>query len=116
MQHLTVLVAWHDSGWNGRICRNPKENKFCEVPIWIKRGKYGWYNVTENDKTKPKKIPNSDCESNKGKPFDEAIKNRWYVCPFEIKMFDSEDNVLIYWLVGKRFENMKFVSNNLIDR
>ena len=120
MKHLTVLVAWHDSGWNGKICRNPKENKFCEVPTWIKRGKYGYYNIIESGKTKSKKIPKSDCEFNKGQSFSEAMKNKWYVCPFEIRMFDSKDNLLIYWLVGKRFKiknnknNFKFVSN-LID-
>lgn len=27
--HLTVRMAWHDSGWNGRICRNPTENIYC---------------------------------------------------------------------------------------
>lgn len=27
--HLSVRICWHDSGWNGRICKNPKNNKFC---------------------------------------------------------------------------------------
>lgn len=30
MRNLISLIAWHDSGWNGRVCRNPKENKYCE--------------------------------------------------------------------------------------
>ena len=30
MRNLASLVAWHDSGWNGRVCKNPKENKYCE--------------------------------------------------------------------------------------
>lgn len=27
--HLSVRICWHDSGWNGRICKDPKQNKFC---------------------------------------------------------------------------------------
>jgi exodeoxyribonuclease V alpha subunit len=22
--HISARVAWHDSGWNGRICQDPK--------------------------------------------------------------------------------------------
>lgn len=29
MFHLTVRVAWHDSRWNGRVCRAPSCNSFC---------------------------------------------------------------------------------------
>ena len=25
MLHLTTLIAWHDSGWNGKVCEKPKE-------------------------------------------------------------------------------------------
>ena len=113
MRHLTVLVPWHDSGWNGKICRNPKENKFCEVTVWYRRGKYGYYNVIENNQIKLKKVPNSDCEFNKSKSFNEARENKWDVCSFEIGMFDSQDNRLIYGLVGKRFRNIKINKNNL---
>jgi hypothetical protein len=27
--HLSVRLCWHDSGWNGAICRNPERNTFC---------------------------------------------------------------------------------------
>ena len=27
--HLSVRLAWHDNGWNGRICRDPKSNTYC---------------------------------------------------------------------------------------
>lgn len=27
--HLSARVAWHDSGWNGHICRNPAANTYC---------------------------------------------------------------------------------------
>jgi hypothetical protein len=28
-QHVSIRLAWHDSGWNGRICRNPRANTYC---------------------------------------------------------------------------------------
>lgn len=27
--HISARVAWHDSGWNGHICRNPAANTYC---------------------------------------------------------------------------------------
>lgn len=27
--HLTVRLAWHDSGWNGRVCSDPRSNTYC---------------------------------------------------------------------------------------
>jgi exodeoxyribonuclease V alpha subunit len=27
--HLTVRMAWHDSEWNGAVCRDPKANTYC---------------------------------------------------------------------------------------
>lgn len=29
MHHLTLRVAWHDSSWNGHVCRNPLSNPYC---------------------------------------------------------------------------------------
>ncbi|MBS0160189.1 MAG: AAA family ATPase [Nitrospira sp.] len=29
MFHLTLRVAWHDSRWNGTVCREPSTNSFC---------------------------------------------------------------------------------------
>ncbi|MGH8145563.1 MAG: AAA family ATPase [Rhodanobacteraceae bacterium] len=28
-QHVTLRLAWHNDGWNGRICRNPEKNTYC---------------------------------------------------------------------------------------
>lgn len=27
--HLTIRFAWHDNKWNGKTCKNPKENIYC---------------------------------------------------------------------------------------
>jgi exodeoxyribonuclease V alpha subunit len=29
VRHLTVRMAWHDSAWNGRICKDPAANSYC---------------------------------------------------------------------------------------
>jgi hypothetical protein len=29
LKHVTVRMAWHDSGWDGTICRNPAANSYC---------------------------------------------------------------------------------------
>jgi len=28
-KHISVRLAWHDSSWNGHICRDPKSNTYC---------------------------------------------------------------------------------------
>ncbi len=28
-EHLTVRLAWHDDGWNGRVCEKPDCNSYC---------------------------------------------------------------------------------------
>lgn len=30
--HLSVRLAWHDAGWDGHICNNPKANVHCIGP------------------------------------------------------------------------------------
>jgi ATP-dependent exoDNAse (exonuclease V) alpha subunit len=29
LRHLSVRVPWHDSGWNGKVCKKPRENGSC---------------------------------------------------------------------------------------
>ncbi|EGD46136.1 Exodeoxyribonuclease V [Ruminiclostridium papyrosolvens DSM 2782] len=29
MQHLSARLAWHDNGWNGHLCKEPKKNIYC---------------------------------------------------------------------------------------
>ena len=29
IRHLSVRVPWHDSGWNGTVCVDPKNNVAC---------------------------------------------------------------------------------------
>lgn len=29
IHHLTLRVAWHDSKWNGTVCKKPSGNSFC---------------------------------------------------------------------------------------
>jgi len=27
--HISIRLAWHNDGWNGHVCKNPKENIYC---------------------------------------------------------------------------------------
>lgn len=27
--HITIRVAWHSNGWNGKVCSNPEQNTYC---------------------------------------------------------------------------------------
>ena len=31
LRHLSLRVPWHDKGWNGTVCDNPKANGACLV-------------------------------------------------------------------------------------
>src|SRR3954451_1251357 len=31
IRHLSIRVPWHDGGWDGTVCRNPKGNAACLV-------------------------------------------------------------------------------------
>ena len=37
--HLSIRVPWHDSGWDGTVCRDPKANTSCNVLARIGEGK-----------------------------------------------------------------------------
>lgn len=39
MFHLTARVAWHDSRWNGTVCRQPSCNSFCVALDRIREGR-----------------------------------------------------------------------------
>ena len=30
--HISARLAWHENGWNGKICQNPKANTYCIGP------------------------------------------------------------------------------------
>lgn len=32
INHISVRIAWHNDGWNGCICKKPKENTYCIGP------------------------------------------------------------------------------------
>ena len=56
--HITVRMAWHDNGWNGRICNSPEDNIYC----------VGQYSLLSR---RIRERRNTDLESkNAGKPLD----------------------------------------------
>ncbi len=62
-KHLSVRILWHDSGWNGCICKHPGKNTYCyadkSVPI----------NKLKDKKHDAKYLDWED--DNAGKPFSE---------------------------------------------
>ncbi len=39
VQHVSIRVPWHDSGWNGTVCKNPSKNTACRVLKGIAKSK-----------------------------------------------------------------------------
>ncbi len=33
MKHISIRVPWHDSNWNGHVCKNPACNTFCNLHV-----------------------------------------------------------------------------------
>lgn len=31
IQHLSVRLPWHDTGWTGTVCQAPSKNSWCMV-------------------------------------------------------------------------------------
>lgn len=29
LRHFTLRLAWHDTEWNGHVCRDPLKNRYC---------------------------------------------------------------------------------------
>ena len=47
MFHLTARVAWHDSRWNGSVCRQPSCNAFCAALDRIREERDDYYAILE---------------------------------------------------------------------
>ena len=30
--HISLRLAWHNDGWNGRVCKEPARNSYCVGP------------------------------------------------------------------------------------
>ncbi len=90
IKHITLKLAWHDSGWNGKICQNPEENIYC-----IGKNSYsysgGKYIRKNRDLEKEKEL--------KGKKYDKEE----YIppCCFSINTFGKES-------VGGLIPNYRF--------
>lgn len=61
IKNATFRVAWHDSGWNGHICKDPQANKYCS----------GFHSLL-SDRIRKRKFKNISKEVEyKGKPLSE---------------------------------------------
>ncbi|QXE87400.1 ATP-dependent RecD-like DNA helicase [Geomonas nitrogeniifigens] len=58
MKHLSIRLPWHDRGWDGHICDNPRKNTFCKG-----------FNSVNAEKIRCEKNDALE-EKHKGKPVD----------------------------------------------
>jgi len=80
--HLSVRLCWHDSGWNGAICRNPERNNHCTFLDYIRENRTDEFREFEN-RNKEKPLTNFDCNSF-------PVPCRGEVCVFSEKGYDVE--------------------------
>ena len=77
IKHISARVAWHNNGWNGSICKDPKANTYCT-------GQYSYPADTISDKR------NLDWEqSNAGKPCEEL--DSIHPCIYSINAFGEKE-------------------------
>ena len=84
MFHLTARVAWHDSCWNGRICKAPSCNSFCTALDRIRLGKN---DEIEDDlaeeawnELSPKELP--PCKAESGAFMSPSVWTREFEHPY----------------------------------
>ncbi len=49
--HLSVRLSWHDSGWNGKICKSPQKNKYCTSLPHIRENKNELIEIKHKDQS-----------------------------------------------------------------
>jgi hypothetical protein len=80
--HLSVRLCWHDSGWNGRICKDPEKNKFCNFLDYIRENRDDKFMEFETkEANKEKHLSEFDCNSVK-------VPCRGEICVFSKKGYD----------------------------
>lgn len=85
-RHMSVRILWHDSGWNGCICKHPRKNTYCyadkSVPI----------NKLKDKKHEPEYLSWED--ENAGKPFSEL--DRLPRCTWSANAFSPEPTQFVH--------------------
>lgn len=85
-RHMSVRILWHDSGWNGCICKHPRRNTYCyadkSVPI----------NQLKDKKHDPKYQTWED--KNASKPFSEL--DRPPRCTWSSNAFSPEPTQFVH--------------------
>ncbi|WP_423792689.1 AAA family ATPase [Methanocaldococcus indicus] len=81
MQNLVDYAAWHELGWNGHFCENPRENNYCESFRYVRAGKYG---VIRRDRDYHREVVS--CLNHPREKLDTILKNYSIPC-FESLMF-----------------------------
>lgn len=93
MKHVSILVPWHDTGWEGRVCDNPRGNSSC---LRLER----IANKRDDDAE----------ESIAGQSIENLERARWPACIAERAAFMAPfeyDRMVDYPYFGKNFDHFK---------
>lgn len=89
-KHLSIRVPWHDTGWEGNVCKNPNLNSSCLILDRLAPMKDDGPNYCLNyDITKHPKYRNLRNQQNAGKSLDELDDNQYPACISERMAFMS---------------------------
>jgi ATP-dependent exoDNAse (exonuclease V) alpha subunit len=77
--HATVRMAWHDNGWNGKVCLSPERNNYC----------VGDYSLLSS-RLKRRKRNEIECKFKCKKPQIELMKGYIPPCYWSINAFGNE--------------------------
>src|SRR5712691_11771231 len=77
--HVSVRLFWHDSGWNGAICRDPAGNVWCEA----------------HEHVRDHKSPDEAKEGVRGKGVKEA--GVYPGCEMSVQAFAGAGNEIRLW-------------------
>lgn len=84
MKHLTVRMAWHDHGWDGTICADPKSNSYCT----------GSHSLLSERLGRDKRV---DIEAaNQGKPLDGLLPDYLPPCYYTSCAFADRKTSVIH--------------------
>lgn len=79
LRHISIRVPWHDTGWGGTVCRNPKQNTACLKLINIAESK---------DEAVEQAIAGQSLEKMPPDRFPPCVKERGtFMAPFPLDRF-----------------------------
>jgi len=99
--HFTVRMAWHDSKWDGKVCRDPATNVYCTGSRSLLSDRIA--------RKKDKETEVSNC----GKEIDNLLPKYLPPCYYTSAAFSPKKHTVIHQHPFKRFEDTKQIKEEL---